>query len=771
MCEAEEGALCAVARSLSQDGCSRDAYPTSIKAGLFLVQRQRISSQAKPTKSTVSIASTSPTTQQTTTSMQLFPSEAQEQHLDLLLSICDGFLHETSPELIRPIVGERLTDDELVEYTKTVTRPSQIPGVREFLRRTVNKSSTNTIRTLYVLMTVLSLRVLSPVLTGTTTLFPEMSNEQKRAVLLSWRDSPIEGKNKIFNIFLKLTAGAFGFNAPDLHLKAIDYPRRDERQMLYEGYQSNVFDYKFREPPISNGVELYMPEFDVVIIGLGSGAGVAAHTLARDGHKCLVLEKGTYYDFSQTSFSDSDGYQALYENGPALPTENSQVAILAGSTFGGGLTVNWSACLKTPFKVRKEWYDDFGLDFVATELYDKDMDYVFKQMGASTEHITHSKSNQALIDGCTKLGYKCKPIEQNNGVHENHDCGFCHLGCKWGVKQGSLGNWLRDAAEYGTEFMEQVRVDRILRNKHNTAVGLECTNLRNNYKFTIKGPKKFIVSAGLLHTPVLLQKLGFRNKHIGANLKLHPITSLLVVWDERKTDPFHHSIMTSVCNEAEDLNGKYHGAKIETLVHTPAVEGGFIPWESSEQFRQDLLKYQSTSAYILLDRDTSSGTVTFDKSKPNTLKIDYVVNQFDRDAINTAILYTMDFAYIEGAIEIIHPFWKAGKFKSNKPKAQRALADADYQEYRQKCAGLKLLSYGVSYGSAHQMSTCRMSGKGSKYGACDTNGRLFECDNVYVADASLMPTASGANPMVSTMALSRHVSRALSQTLSPKAKL
>ena len=80
-------------------------------------------------------------------------------------------------------------------------------------------------------------------------------------------------------------------------------------------------------------------------------------------------------------------------------------------------------------------------------------------------------------------------------------------------------------------------------------------------------------------------------------------------------------------------------------------------------------------------------------------------------------------------------------------------------------------SYGNVYGSAHQMSSCRMSGKGPRYGACDENGHLFECKNVYVADASAMPTASGANPMITTMAIARHVALGLVKDLQPAAKL
>lgn len=56
------------------------------------------------------------------------------------------------------------------------------------------------------------------------------------------------------------------------------------------------------------------------------------------------------------------------------------------------------------------------------------------------------------------------------------------------------------------------------------------------------------------------------------------------------------------------------------------------------------------------------------------------------------------------------------------------------------------------------MGTCRMSAT-SKSGVVDPRGKVWGVDDgLYVADASVFPSASGVNPMVSVMGLADWIS-------------
>lgn len=698
----------------------------------------------------------------------LYPT-VKPENLDVYMALADTLIAELNPEDLRDKVPPTFPMDRLEEYCKLT--PSRVPDFRNAICDSINNNGIDSSKKFLMVMSLLSSRIAAPILTSSTTLITDMSLEQKQDLLRSWRDSPLWPKRQLFRSIFSLTFATYQTLAGELHYLALRYPAGDKREFLTEDQKIDTFRYTMMDRVKSNGTELYLPNVDALIIGSGAGAGVTAHTLQNSGYNCLVLEKGKYYAPQDYNFDEFDGLKALYENNGKLATLNQEMFILAGSTFGGGTTVNWSACIKTPFKVRKEWYDDYGVDFVADEAYDNCLDYVFKQMGANHENINHSHSNKAILESAETLGYHASQVNQNNGTYKNHDCGHCYLGCKYGVKQGSQACWLRDAADKGCQFLDQVRVNKII-HKNGKAVAAECQDKTTGFNFRITGPKKFIVSSGSLQTPILLKNSGFKNKNIGSNLKLHPVIALSAYHDESKTvDPHSHPIMTAVSNQSVDLDGKAHGPKIETLLHAPFAETPFLPWDGGKDFRKELLRFNNMSAMLIITRDFGSGKVYADPRRPENCIVDYAMHKYDTNALQEGYLTAADMLYMYGAVEIVHPQNWIPKFKSRKPKHERSINDKDFQEWRQTVKKTGVCKYGLSYGSAHQMSSCRMSGKGPKYGAVDLKGRLFECKNIHVADASVLPTASGANPMISTMAMARHIALDLVQDLKSQPKL
>ncbi|EGW32602.1 fatty alcohol oxidase [Spathaspora passalidarum NRRL Y-27907] len=695
----------------------------------------------------------------------------EDRHIDTFIALADGIIHETTLDNVRDSIAPDFPQEKLNEYVNSCTRPSKIPEFRDVVLDTLNKSNLEAVKDFVLVMEALSSMKLAKEFTGSNTLIHDMTLKEREKLLLSWRDSKVPLMRKLFRSVYSITMSGCVLLADDLHLQACGYPGKELRDEAYKNQIVDDFSYEFMERPTTEGAELYLPDIEAVIIGSGCGAGAVAHTLAESGFKSLILEKGKYFSTSQLNFSDLEGVSNLFQSGGPISTNDQELFILAGSNFGGGSTVNWSASIKTPFKVRKEWYDEFGLDFVATDTYDKCQEYVWNKMGTSTEGIHHSYANNMLLEGCEKLGYNAKVIDQNTGGHPQHRCGFCHLGCKFAIKQSTPNNWFREPAATGSKFMEQVKVLEIIH--HNGyAQGVVCQDTVTGVKFKITGPRVYITSGGSLNTPVILQDSGFRNKNIGSNLKLHPATAIFGDFgNEVRTKAYADSIMTSVCTEVDDLDGNAHGAKIETILNAPLFQNAHLPWFGSDAARRHMLRYNNMTAMLLLARDTSSGSIRSDPERPDSYYIDYQVNKFDRQSLMKALVTTADILYIQGAKKIISPQPSVPVFESDKQKEERSIKDEDYVAWRNSVSTMSFYPYSTSFGSAHQMASCRMSGKGPEYGACDEKGRLFECGNVFVADASVMPTSSGVNPMITTYTLARYIGLNIAKELKIQAKI
>jgi choline dehydrogenase-like flavoprotein len=659
-----------------------------------------------------------------------------------LIAICDGFIPSVDPSVVADyVVPNSGISAELVASLSPSNLGDQY---KQMIINTVSKLGPANKKKLRLIIKFLSHRSTAILLTSSTKLISEMTQSEKESLLWSWYNSPFVPKVQLFRSMFDLATSAFirpsmvlcqAMGFPEVEPKLNDSQRFTAKSF----YRYNMVDFG----PFAKSVEITT---DIVIIGSGSGAGVVANRLSKKGHKVLVIERGKYFHQEELQFGMVTGYNNLFENGASLISTNGSILVLAASTFGGGSTVNWSASLKTPNKVREQYAKD-GATLYAGTKYDEAMDYVMNAMGCH-KNVKHSFTNQMLLDGSNKLGYQSAVIDQNTGGHQ-HDCGYCSFGCRFGEKQGGIVYWLREAAEHGCKFLDQTEVLKI-HHKDGVATGLEAL-VRGHIQLTVRA-KKVIVCGGSLQTPGILKRSGFTNSHIGKGLKLHPVVCTFGEFPDRQTDAHDRAIMTAVVSEFADLDGQAHGPRLEAMLHLPVMETKFYPWRNGKEFRQDSLKYSRLATVLVITRDKTSGTVTYDPARPYLPVIDYSPNKYDAHALHEGSIGAANICYIQGAQRIITADGRIPHFESNKPTEERFINDPDYQSWVAEVRKVKFEPLRTPFGSAHQMGTCRMSDFGPRYGAVDGKGHLYECKNVFVADTSVFPSASGVNPMITCMA-------------------
>lgn len=309
--------------------------------------------------------------------------------------------------------------------------------------------------------------------------------------------------------------------------QVIGFPR-----VPVHGKPVDSFPYEFLQFPSSDTPETI--ETDVVIVGSGCGGAVTAKNLAEAGLRVVVVEKSYFYSSKSFPMQPNDAYVSMFENAGATISDDGSMAVLAGSTWGGGGTVNWSASLQTQGYVRQEWADG-GLPFFTSFEFQKSLDRVCDRMGVNTEHIEHNYGNNVILEGARKLGYAANAVPQNTGNAE-HYCGYCTLGCASCGKKGPTETFLVDAAKAGAVFIEGFKADKVLfdeKTGKRKASGVAGTWTSRDAYLGVNGPgsvqrkviikaKKVVVSSGTLQSPLLLMRSGLKNSQIGKNLHLHP---------------------------------------------------------------------------------------------------------------------------------------------------------------------------------------------------------------------------------------------------------
>ncbi|GAB4522884.1 MAG: GMC family oxidoreductase [Anaerolineae bacterium] len=493
-------------------------------------------------------------------------------------------------------------------------------------------------------------------------------------------------------------------------------------------------------------------ETDVLVIGSGAGGGVVAGELAQAGYDVMVIEKGDYYSDSDFDNSEFHSMDAMYEKHASMVTNDGVMLILAGSVLGGGTTINWAASLRPPEMVLDEWVRDYGFTAARSPELAASLDAICVRLNVNSDESTANPNNAALERGCKALGYDIGVVPRN--VRGCEDCGFCNFGCAFGAKQGTLKTYLQDAQQAGARIVVRGHVDRLLIEQETVRGAMVTLQEPDGLpKMVTIRAKAVVVSAGSLHTPALLLRSGLKNPNIGQHLHLHPTTVISGVYDEPIL-AWRGAPLARVSKEFSNLDGQGYGVALENAPAHPGIYGLVQPWVSGRQHKRTGQRMANTANIIIITRDRDGGRVVVDKGGQPVLH--YRLSKYDARHLMTGLLAALRVQVAAGAKEV--------STSHNDYPTYRVGQDGDLEAFLQsvKKRGLKPNHFGLY--SAHQMSSCRIAGDAGR-GAVKPNGETYEVKNLFVADASVLPTATGVNPMISIMGVAHYIAQHMKSLL------
>jgi choline dehydrogenase-like flavoprotein len=502
---------------------------------------------------------------------------------------------------------------------------------------------------------------------------------------------------------------------------------------------------------------------DLAIVGAGAGGGTLAQRLARQGWKVAVLEVGPFWDPDADWVSDEAGSHELYWTDQRVIGGQDPVELgknNSGRGVGGSMVHYAGYCPRfhpSDFETRsrdgvgEDWpisYRDLKRHFELLELeLPVAGDHWPWGDPHGYPHTAHPVAGGAELawEGARKLGIEMRvgPVGITNGSFGNRPhCiyrGFCLQGCKVNAKASPLVTHIPDAIARGAEIRAHCMVTQI---ELDDASG-RVTGVRyiNDGRERFQRADAVAVAGYSIETPRLLLNssskrfphgLGNNSDQVGRYVMVQGAPQVAGRFPDElrmyKAPP--PEISSEQFYETDPARGFARGFSVQTVGPLPIGWAEHVladgHWgQALREYMRDYNHWYTLGALSeLLPLAENRVTVAPDVTDQNGIpvaRMDYSQCENDRKNI----------AYAKRTL--------------------REILDA---------AGAQDILTIDRY--AHLVGGCRM-GNEPERSVVDSNQRVWDVPNLFIADGSVMPTQGSANPALAIMALASRLADRLAR--------
>lgn len=483
------------------------------------------------------------------------------------------------------------------------------------------------------------------------------------------------------------------------------------------------------DPPLDVTPSGHWPDrtmADVVVVGSGAGGAVAARTLARAGLSTVVLEEGRRFGVDEfRTRPPLERFTALYrDGGSTVALGRPPVVLPVGRGVGGTTLVNSGTCYRTPPEVLRRWRDDHGVALADPDAFDPLLREIEATLRvAPVPDAVMGENGRIALRGAAALGWSSHPLRRN--APGCGGCCQCAIGCPRNAKAGVHLSVLPDACAAGARIVTHARVERVLHGD-GQATGVRARRPDGTAFEILAG--QVVVAAGATETPPLLRRSGLgRHPALGRNLAVHPAVSTAGWFDE----PVHATRGVLQSAGVDELHAS-DGILIEAT-STPPGMGSMVLPGTGRALAAQLERADHLATLGAMIADAPGGRV-HGAARP-VLRYDLAPG--DARRLVRAIEAMGRVLFAAGATAVVTGI--AGHQTVRSVDELRAATDTARPEL-------------LHVAAFHPTGTARMGADAHRH-PVDAEGRLRGVRNVWVADASVLPTCPEVNPQVTIMAL------------------
>ncbi|MGH7439004.1 MAG: GMC family oxidoreductase N-terminal domain-containing protein [Polyangiaceae bacterium] len=476
---------------------------------------------------------------------------------------------------------------------------------------------------------------------------------------------------------------------------------------------------------------------DYVVIGSGAGGATAALVLAEAGREVVVLEEGPAVRPEDRGQGSVEAFLRIFrDRGTQVAEGRSIIPILQGRCVGGTTVVNGAIVWRLPEDAYERTFGAIGArDAVRLADLDARMDRIERDLsvGAAPDRLLGGNGTLMKL-GATKLGWEGHAIRRN--VLDCQGSGRCLEGCPTRRKQSMEVTYLPRAEKLGARIVADHEVLTI-ETSGARAVGVSGRR-SDGSAFRMAARKGVVLAASAVQSPCILRRSGIGpREHVGKHFRVHPATAVAGIY----RDPVRLWEGATQSYEVDEF--RHEGFKMEVTGLPVELAGVRLPG-LGPAFQRSMNDYPNMAVWGVQIRAEAEGTVSPARGRAH---ITYTPTPADMERFRKGAGRLAEMHFAAGAVRVYPGVHGAPDVLSSPDElGQLDTLSLDPRDW--------------SIISSHVFSTCRM-GVDERAGVAGFDGAVHGVRDLWVLDASLIPTNLGVNPQHTIMALSMLLSERL----------